>query len=109
MSTQMVLDSESVAKIAALARLQSNPSSEFTQKYAAELGAVLEYIEQLKEVDVTGVDPMDGSRTIGLSELRSDDTWEDQVEYQEVRLAILENFPNRQGDLLVIPGIFEND
>src|SRR6476661_5417699 len=41
--------------VAHLARLSLSP--EEAQKYGAQLGQVLGYIEKLKEVDVTGIEP----------------------------------------------------
>ena len=44
-----------VKYVAHLARLALSPEEE--QKIGAQLGSVLEYIEKLKEVDVSGVEP----------------------------------------------------
>lgn len=101
------LDSQTVAKIAKLARLENNPSQEFLDKYGKELGAILEYVRELQEVDTTGISPLDGIRTITVDELREDTPHQDSIAYSRVRLNIINNFPNRQGNLLVLPGIFE--
>ena len=103
-----ILDPETVKKIAFLARLSKNPSPEFLEKYGIELGAVLEYMEQLKEIDTSGIDPFAGVRTITVSELRDDEPVLNIVDYNRIRQNIINNFPNKQGDLLVLPGIFEN-
>jgi aspartyl/glutamyl-tRNA(Asn/Gln) amidotransferase C subunit len=104
-----VLDSDTVRKIAFLARLCSNPSPEFLEKYGLELGAVLEYMEELKEVDTSKVSVFSGSRIISISDLREDLPHSDTETYARIRQNIIQNFPNRQGDLLVLPGIFESD
>ena len=104
-----VLDPATVKKIAFLARLSKDPSPEFLEKYGRELGAILEYMEQLQEFDTSAIDPFSGTRTISVSQLRQDEPTPDQELYQQVRQNIINNFPNRQGDLLVIPGIFAND
>ena len=103
-----ILDPETVKKIAFLARLSKNPSPEFLEKYGIELGAVLEYMEQLKEIDTSGIDPFAGVRTIAVAELRDDEPVLDTVDYNRIRQNIINNFPNKQGDLLVLPGIFDN-
>jgi len=103
-----ILDPETVRKIAFLARLSKDPSPEFLEKYGIELGAVLEYMEQLKELDTSGVDPFGGARTITIADLRDDEPNQNTDDYLRVRQNIINNFPNKQGDLLVLPGIFEN-
>jgi aspartyl-tRNA(Asn)/glutamyl-tRNA(Gln) amidotransferase subunit C len=103
-----ILDPETVKKIAFLARLSKNPSPEFLEKYGIELGAVLEYMEQLKEIDTSGIDPFAGVRTITIAELRDDEPVLNTIDYNRIRQNIINNFPNKQGDLLVLPGIFEN-
>ena len=103
-----ILDPETVRKIAFLARLSKNPSPEFLEKYGIELGAVLEYMEQLKEIDTSGIDPFAGVRTITVAELRDDEPALNTIDYNRIRQNIIHNFPNKQGDLLVLPGIFEN-
>jgi aspartyl-tRNA(Asn)/glutamyl-tRNA(Gln) amidotransferase subunit C len=105
----VVLDPQTVKKIAHLARLSKDPSPEFLEKYGKELGEVLEYVQQLKEVDTSNIDPLDGFRTISIHELREDEYTTDQELYQQIRSRILANFPTRQGDLLVIPGIFDDN
>ncbi len=103
-----ILDPEIVKKIALLSRLSKDPSPEFLKKYGIELGAILEYMEQLKELDTSDIDPFAGVRTITISELRDDQPLNDIVEYNRIRHNIIKNFPNKQGDLLVLPGIFDN-
>jgi len=103
-----ILDADIVRKIALLARLSKDPSPEFLEKYGLELGAVLEYMEQLKELDTSGADPFGGVRTIAIDQLRNDEPDQNQNDYLRVRQNIINNFPNKQGDLLVLPGIFEN-
>jgi aspartyl/glutamyl-tRNA(Asn/Gln) amidotransferase C subunit len=97
------LSPEVVAKVAALARLTDNPSPEFLEKYGRELGAVLEYVEELQKVDTKGISPLDGIRTINIKDLREDIPFVDQ----EIRTRIIANFPKKKGNLLEVAGIFE--
>lgn len=106
MSTS-TLSPAAVKKIAYLARLADMPTEDFIQKYSEELGAILGYVEELSQVDTSGIHPLDGLRTILVADLREDEPEEDQDTYSRVRQNIIQNFPNRQGDLLVVPGIFE--
>ena len=50
----MTISSEEVERIARLARLQLSP--EEIAKYQAELSSILDYTEQLKQVDTSGID-----------------------------------------------------
>jgi aspartyl-tRNA(Asn)/glutamyl-tRNA(Gln) amidotransferase subunit C len=52
----MSLSSDEVRKVARLARLSLSEAQ--VEQYRAQLGAVLGYVERLKEVDVAGVEPM---------------------------------------------------
>jgi aspartyl-tRNA(Asn)/glutamyl-tRNA(Gln) amidotransferase subunit C len=101
------LDPATVKHIAYLARITNDPSPEFLEKYGQELGAVLEYLNQLKEVDTAGINALDGARVIHISDLREDEPDEDSTNYQSVRQNIIQNFPNKQGNLLVVAGVFE--
>ncbi len=105
--TQSKLTKSTVAKIAKLARISSEPDDAFLEKYTSELEAVLTHIEQLKKVDTTGISPFDGIRTINIEDLREDEPEKDTDTYGRIRQNIINNFPNKQGDLLVLPGIFE--
>lgn len=51
----MKLSKEEIQHIAHLARLELSAAE--LEKYGSQLSAVLEYIDQLKEVDVEGVEP----------------------------------------------------
>ena len=105
----MSITKDTVAKVAKLARLNNNPSDEFLDKYSSELSSILEYINQLQEIDTSGISPTDGIRTITVSKLRDDVPPLDMVEYDRIRNNIIKNFPNKKGDLLCLPGIFEEN
>ena len=103
------LDPQTVRKVATkLAKISADPSDEFVEKFGRELGAILEYVEKLQEVDTTGLKPTDGIRTITYKELRVDEPARDQEEYRRVRENIIAQFPHKNGVLLELPGIFEN-
>ena len=52
----MSIDSQTVARIAHLARL--NIPAEEQQHVAGELNKILDWVEQLNTVDVTGIEPL---------------------------------------------------
>ncbi|MGL4758629.1 MAG: Asp-tRNA(Asn)/Glu-tRNA(Gln) amidotransferase subunit GatC [Patescibacteria group bacterium] len=105
----MAIDKSTVAKVAKLARINNNPDEEFLEKYSKELSSILDYINQLQEVDTSGISPVDGIRTIKINQLREDTPDIDQTKYSRIRRNIINNFPNKQGDLLLLPGIFEEN
>jgi aspartyl-tRNA(Asn)/glutamyl-tRNA(Gln) amidotransferase subunit C len=94
-----------VKKIGYLARLSNDPDEQILNKYTEELDKILNYVEELNEVDVSGVDPLEGVRTIKLNELREDEPVADSEEYAKVRANIIRNFPQSQGNLLIVPGV----
>ncbi len=52
----MALSIEEVRRIAQLARLRLSADDE--RKLAGQLSAILSYVEQLRELDISGVEPM---------------------------------------------------
>lgn len=103
----MIISNQTVAKVADLARITKNPSQEFLDKYTKELSSIIEYINQLQVVDTKNITPNDGVRTITIKDLREDQITTDPATYLRIRNNIINNFPSRQGDLLVLPSIFE--
>jgi aspartyl-tRNA(Asn)/glutamyl-tRNA(Gln) amidotransferase subunit C len=101
------LDKNSVKKIAGLARISADPSEEFLEKYSKELNSIVEYVGKLKELDTTGISATDGIRTITVNRLREDNPPQDAEQYRRIRQNIINNFPAKQGDLLIVPGVFE--
>lgn len=85
--------------MADLARL--SVSEEEMEQAREELGSILGFVDRLKEVDTKDVEPMSmPART----EWREDSALPcDEV----ARELILSNFPERNGDLLRTPGVFE--
>ena len=65
----MSLDKDTVARIARLARLKV-PDEELTP-LAGELSGIMAWIEQLNEVDTTGIEPMSSISDVTLP-LRAD-------------------------------------
>lgn len=92
-----------VKKLTFLSRISKDPSDEVLQKYSKELEGVIEYVDQLQEVDTTGISSTDIIATISIDQLAEDLPDPDQVKYQRVRQNIINNFPKKQGNLLVLP------
>ena len=97
----MKLTKEEIEHLGLLARLSL--TEEEKAQYAVELSAILEFVEQLQEVDTTDVEPT--SQVTGLEDVYRDDVAVPQS--REVMKKIVEQFPDREGDLLKVPGVFE--
>ena len=96
----MALSVEEVRRIAALARLQLEPGEE--TRLAGELSAILDYVRQLEELDVSGVEPMTHALAGDGVALRPDEVAESLQ--PEKALA---NAPAREGTCFKVPRIIE--
>jgi len=81
----MALDKEAVAHIAALARIRLDEAE--LEPLAAELSHILDWMEQLAEVDTSDVAPMSSVAGVGLA-MR-----EDAVTDGDCQDAVLGNAP----------------
>jgi aspartyl-tRNA(Asn)/glutamyl-tRNA(Gln) amidotransferase subunit C len=88
-----------IRDVARLARLALTPEEE--ARFGAQLGEVLAYMEQLKEVEVTGVEPM--AHAVPLSNVARPDTVRPSLPQAEV----LRNAPAQANGLFVVPKIVE--
>jgi aspartyl-tRNA(Asn)/glutamyl-tRNA(Gln) amidotransferase subunit C len=95
----MALDPATVRRIATLARIRMEDAEVAT--LVGELNTILGWIEQLNEVDVTGVDPLTGAAHMALK-MR-----EDIVTDGGYPDAILYNAPERIGDFFAVPKVVE--
>lgn len=95
----MSLDPATVRRIAKLSRLHLDEAD--VPRLQAELGGILTWIEQLNEVDVTGVEPLTGAATMALR-LR-----EDVVTDGGMAEAVLSNAPDRAGMFYAVPKVVE--
>jgi aspartyl-tRNA(Asn)/glutamyl-tRNA(Gln) amidotransferase subunit C len=95
----MSVDAKTVRNIARLARISVNDDE--IEHLQGELNAILAFVEQLAEVDVTGVEPMTSVTPMALKQ-RSD-----VVTDGGDPEAILKNAPAREGDYFVVPRVVE--
>ncbi len=97
----MSLSLAEVRRIAVLARLKLSPEEE--RVFQGQLSAILEYVEQLKELDVSRVEPMTHALATGdLPPLR-DDVVRPSLPPEEA----LANAPAREGTCFKVPRIIE--
>jgi aspartyl-tRNA(Asn)/glutamyl-tRNA(Gln) amidotransferase subunit C len=85
--------------VAQLARLALSPEEE--RKFGAQLGDVLGYIEKLKEVDVTGVEPT--AHAFPLVNVTRADEVQPSMSHEEA----MRNAPAEANGLFLVPKIVE--
>jgi len=90
-----------VEKMASLARLRFDPAK--LNEIAKKFEAVLEYIDQLNELDTSGIDPM--SHAASFKTPLRDDVAKNSGEQNE----ILANAPARDGGFVKVPKVLEGE
>jgi aspartyl-tRNA(Asn)/glutamyl-tRNA(Gln) amidotransferase subunit C len=95
-----MIDQELVKKVAHLARLEL-PEAEVAQ-LTTQLGSIIDYFEQLAELDVSNVQPT--TRAIDVSNITRPDQLQASVE-RERMLAIA---PDQDGDFFRVPKILND-
>lgn len=94
-----MIDREQVRKVAHLARLELKPEEE--EQFTTQLGSILEYFDQLSELDVSDVLPT--TRAIDVSNI----TRPDELKPFGDRETILESAPDREDDFFKVPQIVQ--
>ena len=99
----MSLDSATIRRIAALARLRLE--EEEVPRLQAEINGILGWIEQLQAVDTEGVEPMAGGSPVGEARMRMRD---DAVTDGGIPDQILANAPDpMNGAWFGVPKVVE--
>ncbi len=92
-----MIDRDTVRKVANLARLELTPQQE--DQFTTQLGSILDYFEQLSELDVSKVQPT--TRAIDVSNV----TRADEMQSNPNREDILNCSPDRENDFFKVPQI----
>ena len=95
----MSVDAKTVRKIAHLARIAVNDDE--IEHLQGELNAILAFVDQLAELDVTGVEPMTSVTPMAMK--KRTDVVTDGGDPE----PILKNAPAREGDYFVVPKVVE--
>ena len=95
----MALDPATVRRIATLARIRVEDQE--ADRLLGELNAILGWIEQLNEVDVSGIEPLAGASHMAMR-MR-----EDVVTDGGYPERILSNAPDRHGEFFAVPKVVE--
>jgi aspartyl-tRNA(Asn)/glutamyl-tRNA(Gln) amidotransferase subunit C len=98
----MAIDRNTVRHVARLARLALTAEEE--ERTAAQLGHVLEYIERLEAVDISGVEPL----SFAGDASEADAVMRDDVVRPSLRREqVLGEAPEQDGSAFVVPRILE--
>jgi aspartyl-tRNA(Asn)/glutamyl-tRNA(Gln) amidotransferase subunit C len=95
-----MLNREQVRKVAHLARLELTAEEEV--EFTTQLGDILEYFEQLSELDVSGVPPM--TRAIDVSNVVRSDELKPFLDWEE----IIASAPDQNDDFFKVPQIINS-
>jgi aspartyl-tRNA(Asn)/glutamyl-tRNA(Gln) amidotransferase subunit C len=97
----IMLDRNQVHKVAHLARLDITPEEEI--QFTTQLSSILEYFEQLKELDTKNVPPT--TRAIEVSNVTRPDITQSYTNRQ----VLLQEAPEQEGDFFRVPQILTTD
>ncbi len=100
----MSVDREQVAKIASLARIRM--SEDELERMVPELNNILTWVDQLEEVDVSGIAPMTAVIPNHLR-LRDDVVDADPLTGGGVRDEVLANAPLAEHGFFAVPKVIE--
>ena len=95
----MSIDVETARRVAKLARIQVDESD--LPALAGELSGILGFMEQLNEVDVTGVEPMTSVTPMRLKR-RADVVTDGNIQAQ-----VLKNAPDAREGFFAVPKVVE--
>jgi aspartyl-tRNA(Asn)/glutamyl-tRNA(Gln) amidotransferase subunit C len=95
----MSVDKETVKRVARLARIAV--TDEEAESLQGELNTILGFVEQLNEVDVTGVEPM--TSVVAMKPRMRDDVVDDGGKAAD----IVANAPAREDNFFVVPKVIE--
>ncbi|MGN0014912.1 MAG: Asp-tRNA(Asn)/Glu-tRNA(Gln) amidotransferase subunit GatC [Candidatus Gastranaerophilaceae bacterium] len=92
-----MITKDDVKHVAKLARLEL--TEEETEKYSEQLGNILKYVEQMNEVDTTGIEPM--PHAIPVTNVMR----EDEVKYEQTKEELMQNAPCEEDGFFRVPKI----
>ena len=96
----MLIDIKITKRIAVLAKLELTDQE--IEEYSKDLSNILSWMEELKKVDVSGVDPVTSVNKGKLFE-REDLEFQDKVEKEQ----ILSNAPAKNENYFTVPKVIE--
>ena len=96
----MLIDIKITKRIAHLAKIELNEKE--IEEYSKDLSNIISWMDELKKVDVKGIEPVTSVNDNKLFE-REDLEFEDKVEKEEILL----NAPDKNKDYFIVPKVIE--
>ena len=96
----MLIDEKITLKIASLAKLELTDQE--IKEYSKDLTNILKWMEELKEVDVSNIQPVTSVTENELYE-RADNAYKNTVEQEKILL----NAPEKVGEYFTVPKVIE--
>lgn len=96
----MLIDIKITKRIAHLAKIELNEKE--IEEYSKDLSNILSWMDELKKVDVKGIEPVTSVNDNKLFE-REDLEFEDKIEKEEILL----NAPDKNEDYFIVPKVIE--
>jgi aspartyl-tRNA(Asn)/glutamyl-tRNA(Gln) amidotransferase subunit C len=94
------IDQEQVRKVTKLSRLDLTEQE--VQEFTGQLGAILEYVEKMNELDTSNVEPL--AHCLPISNVFRQDCVKDSLGTEKV----LANAPERDGAFFKVPKILDD-
>jgi aspartyl-tRNA(Asn)/glutamyl-tRNA(Gln) amidotransferase subunit C len=95
----MAVDTDTVRRVAHLARVAV--AEDEVEELRRELNAMLAFVEQLADVDVTGIEPMTSVTPMAMKMRK------DEVNDGNIAGDVLANAPEREDHFFVVPKVVE--
>ncbi len=97
---QQTIDADQVRKVAKLGRLELTDAE--VEEFTDQLGAILEYVEKMNELDTTDVEPL--AHCLPISNVLRND----EVKPSLGTDSALANAPERDGPFFKVPKILDD-
>lgn len=97
-----MITKEDVQHIARLARIELTPDEE--RRFEHELSAILQFVEQLNQVDTTGIEPMTGGTH--LEQVVRPDA-QDNTDIEHRAASLIKAAPEKKDRLIRVRSVFE--
>ena len=92
-----MIEIKDVEHVAKLARLEL--TEEEKQKFSTQLNSILEYVNEMNEIDTTDIEPMSHALPV-YNVMR-----EDEVSYEQTKEELMKNAPYEEDGFFRVPKI----
>lgn len=96
-----IINKKTLHHLAELSKIELTEDKE--KKLLSDLEKILEYFEELKEIDTSGIEPLAGAADL-INIYREDKEILDELYKKQGKL--IEAFPERDGEFLKVPAVF---